>query len=144
MNDIKELLDERIKKEIEGLSSLEIASQEKGAAIQDLVNLYKLRIEESKNEMDAKEKHDACIMELDEKKALRFMEHEQEMLSKKALLEEQTKDRYVKIGIASAEIGLPLAFYAVWMKRGFKFEETGTFTSTVFKGLFSRFKPTKK
>ena len=35
-------------------------------------------------------------------------------------------------------------FYAAWMKRGFKFEENGTYTSTTFRGLFNRFKPTKK
>lgn len=28
--------------------------------------------------------------------------------------------------------------------KGFKFEETGTYTSTTFRGLFNRFRPTKK
>lgn len=46
--------------------------------------------------------------------------------------------------IAAAEIVLPLVFYAAWMRKGFKFEETGTFTSTTFRGLFGKFKPTKK
>ena len=40
-------------------------------------------------------------------------------------------------------IGLPLVFYGIWMKRGFKFEENGVYTSTTFRGLFNRFKPTK-
>lgn len=40
-------------------------------------------------------------------------------------------------------ICLPLIFYGVWMKQGFKFEETGAYTSTTFRGLFNRFKPTK-
>ena len=35
-------------------------------------------------------------------------------------------------------------FGGSWEKKGFKFEETGTFTSTTFRSLFSRFKPTKK
>jgi hypothetical protein len=52
-------------------------------------------------------------------------------------------DRYLKLGIEIIGIGLPLIFYASWMRRGFKFEETGTYTSTTFKGLFNRFKPTK-
>jgi hypothetical protein len=47
------------------------------------------------------------------------------------------------LGIEIIGIGLPLIFYASWMRRGFKFEETGTYTSTTFKGLFNRFKPTK-
>ena len=37
-------------------------------------------------------------------------------------------------------IVLPLLFYAKWMKEGFKFEETGTFTSATFRGLFQKFK----
>jgi len=39
---------------------------------------------------------------------------------------------------------LPMTFYAVWMKRGFDFERTGTYTSTTFRGLFNNFKPVKK
>ena len=63
---------------------------------------------------------------------------------KKNQLAEQVKDRYFKLGIAAAELVLPLMFYAVWMRRGFKFEENGTYTSTTFRGLFNRFRPTKK
>ena len=59
-------------------------------------------------------------------------------------LKEQVKDRYFKVGIAAAEIIIPIVFYGVWLKRGFKFEETGIFTSTTFRSLFNRFKPTKK
>lgn len=59
-------------------------------------------------------------------------------------LDENTLDRYAKIGIAAAELVLPLMFYGVWMRRGLRFEETGTFTSQTFKNLFNRFKPTRK
>lgn len=59
-------------------------------------------------------------------------------------LDENTLDRYAKIGIAAAELVLPLIFYGVWMSRGLRFEETGTFTSQTFKNLFNRFKPTRK
>jgi len=54
------------------------------------------------------------------------------------------KDRYFKLGIAAAELLIPLMFYGIWMRKGFKFEETGTYTSTTFRGLFNRFRPTKK
>ena len=59
-------------------------------------------------------------------------------------LDENKLDRYAKIGIAAAELVLPLMFYGVWMSRGLRFEETGTFTSQTFKNLFNRFKPTRK
>ena len=49
----------------------------------------------------------------------------------------------LKQGVEIAAIVVPVVFYGVWMKRGFKFEEEGTFTSNTFKGLISKFKPTR-
>lgn len=63
---------------------------------------------------------------------------------KRTQLSEQIKDRYFRLGIAAAELMIPLMFYGIWMKKGFKFEETGTYTSTTFRGLFNRFRPTRK
>ena len=67
-----------------------------------------------------------------------------EELNKKDQLNEQVKDRYFRVGIAAAELLIPLMCYGIWMNKGFKFEETGTFTSSTFKGLINRFRPTKK
>lgn len=127
--EIKDLLEEEIKSGIQDLSSLPSGSKEKSSAIEDLVKLYKLRIEETKNEWDFNEKYDA---------------YESDKQFKKAQLEEQVKDRYFRLGVEAAGIILPLIFYGIWMRKGFKFEETGTFTSTTFRGLFNRFRPTKK
>lgn len=133
---IRDLLNEEIGKEIQALSSLDSGSKEKSTAIDDLTKLYKLRIEESKNDWEYDEKYNRRVME-DEASA-----REEEM--KRTQLSEQIKDRYFKLGIAAAELMIPLMFYGIWMKRGFKFEETGTYTSTTFRGLFNRFRPTKK
>jgi len=57
---------------------------------------------------------------------------------------DELKDRIFKWSIGIAELMLPMMFYAVWMKRGFEFERTGTYTSTTFRGLFNNFKPAKK
>ena len=127
--EIRKLLEEEIKTEIRDLSTLEPGSKEKSTAIEDLAKLYKLRIEETKNEWDFNEKYES---------------RDSDMQFKKNQLEEQVKDRYFRFGVEAAGIILPLIFYAIWMKRGFKFEETGTYTSTTFRGLFNRFKPTKK
>ena len=54
------------------------------------------------------------------------------------------KDRLIKIGLETTAIIVPIIFYNTWMNKGFKFEETGTFTSSTFKGLINRFRPTKK
>ena len=127
--EIRKLLEEEIKAEIRDLSTLEPGSKEKSTAIEDLAKLYKLRIEETKNEWDFNEKYES---------------RDSDIQFKKDQLEEQVEDRYFRFGVEAAGIILPLIFYAIWMKRGFKFEETGTYTSTTFRGLFNRFKPTKK
>ena len=112
------MLEEVIQAEIKRLPTLTPGSAAKASAIDELSKLYKLKIEE--------------------------MGHISDYACKKEQISEQVKDRYFKLGIAATELIIPLIFYGVWMRRGFKFEETGTFTSTTFKGLFSRFKPTKK
>ena len=127
--EIRKLLEEEIKREIRDLSTLEPGSKEKSTAIEDLAKLYRLRIEETRNEWDFNEKYES---------------RDSDIQFKKDQLEEQVKDRYFRFGVEAAGIILPLIFYAIWMKRGFKFEETGTYTSTTFRGLFNRFKPTKK
>ena len=127
--EIRDLLGEEIKTEIRNLSTLEPGSEEKSTAIDDLAKLYRLRIEETRNEWDFNEKYESRYSDIQ---------------FKKDQLEEQVKDRYFRLGLEAAGIILPLIFYAVWMKRGVKFEETGTFTSTTFRGLFNRFRPTKK
>ena len=115
---------------------MEAGSKEKSTAIDDLTKLYKLRIEESKSEWEADEKYNRRVME-DEANT-----RDDEL--KQTQIAEQVKDRYFRLGIAAAELMIPLMFYGIWMKKGFKFEETGTYTSTTFRGLFNRFRPTKK
>lgn len=133
---IKDLLSEVIATEIQALSGMNSGSKEKSTAIEDLTKLYKLRIEENKSEWDADEKYNRRVMD-DEANT-----REDEV--KRTQIEEQVKERYFRIGIAAAELMVPLLFYGIWMKKGFQFEETGTYTSTTFRGLFNRFRPTKK
>nr|DAU70723.1 MAG TPA: hypothetical protein [Caudoviricetes sp.] len=125
----RNLLEEEIRTEIENLAHLKSGSQEYIAAVDCLTKLYKLKIEEDKNAAEQIEK---------------FESREIEQNFKAAQLEESVKDRYFRIGTAVVELVLPLAFYGVWMRRGFEFEKEGTFTSQTFRGLFSRFRPTKK
>lgn len=125
----RSLLEEEIKAEIKRLGSLESGSQEHTMAVDSLTKLYKLKLEEDKNAYERLDK-------------IENREIDQE--SKTAQMEESVKDRYFRYGMAAAELVLPLMFYGVWMRRGFKFEQDGTFTSQTFRGLFSRFRPTKK
>ena len=133
---IKDLLNEEIATEIQNLSELKAGSDEKSSAIDDLAKLYKLRIEENKSEWDADEKYYRRVMEGEANTK------DDELKQKQ--LEEQVKERYFRVGVAAAELMVPLIFYGIWMRKGFKFEETGTYTSKTFTGLINRFKPTKK
>ena len=110
MDEIKTMLDEEIKSEIESLKGFDFESEERIVAVENLAKLYKLRIEEAKNA--------------------------QEIVREK-------KNQWIRVVMDTAGLVLPLAFYARWMKKGFQFEKDGTFTSTTFRGLFNRFRPTK-
>jgi hypothetical protein len=125
----RSLLEEEIKAEIKRLGYLESGSQEHTTAVDSLTKLYKLKLEEDKNTYERLDK-------------IENREIDQE--SKTAQMAESVKDRYFRFGMAAAELVLPLMFYGVWMRRGLKFEQDGTFTSQTFRGLFSRFRPTKK
>lgn len=133
---IEELLSEEIAAQIKALSEMDSGSKEKSMAIDDLTKLYKLRIEENKSEWDADEKYDRRVMEGEANTK------DDELKQKQ--LEEQVKERYFRVGVAAAELMVPLIFYGIWMRKGFKFEETGTYTSKTFTGLINRFRPTKK
>lgn len=49
----------------------------------------------------------------------------------------------IKAGTGIGAVVAPLVFYGIWMDRGFKFEEEGTYTSQTFKGLTNKFSPTR-
>ena len=154
MAEIKSLLDEVIEAEIAYVGSLSPEDEKKSKAIQHLADLHKLRINEIKAKTDADEKRLRRAMDSKQHRAELTLKERQadgdeaaranEEQFKQHQLNDQVLDRYVKIGVATAELVLPLVFYGVWMKRGLKFEETGTFTSQTFKNLFNRFKPTRK
>ncbi len=141
--EIRQALADEILDQFNKLKNLEPGSEGQQTAVENITKLYRLGLEDVKADTDYDEKlyrRDADAQheqnELD--KQIREEEFKRNQLS------EQTKDRYFRLGIEVAGIILPLMFYASWMKKGFKFEETGTYTSTTFRGLFNRFRPTKK
>lgn len=117
---IDELLSEEIAAQIKALSDLQSGTKEKSTAIDDLTKLYKLRIEENKSVWDADEKYNRRMM--DGESVTKDNDFKERQIA------EQVKDRYFRVGIAAAELLIPLMCYGIWMNKGFKFEETGTFT----------------
>ena len=146
MADIQSLLDGVIETEIQNLESLSSGSDEKSKAIQNLATLHKLRIEEIKAGTDADEKRERRKMDSEQRKAEldgKEADRDREETFQKRQAMDQMIDRCVRTGVAVGELVLPLVFYGIWMNKGFKFEETGSFTSTTFKNLLNRFRPTK-
>lgn len=125
MNEKIELrLDEVIEKGLENLSFSDLGTDESEAIIDDVAKLYRLKLDVVKTESE--------ILEMDMNRKIELTN-----------IEDKAKDRYIKIGMDSAGILLPLMFYGYWMMKGFRFEETGTYTSKTFMNLFNRFRPDK-
>lgn len=118
MNEATELLEKQITEEIRKLSVMEDGSEEKTATINGIDRLYRLHIDEKRMEAEFKSK------EIEESN------HKQ--------------DRIIGYIIDGASIGLPLAFYWIWMGRGFRFEQEGVYKSRTFQALTKFFKPTRR
>ena len=130
--EIRNALADEILNEFGNLKNFETGSKEQQGIIENITKLYELKMKEAKADADWNETCDR-----------REKENREEQFREKQSME-QTKERWFKLGVDVAGIILPLMFYAVWMGKGFRFEETGTYTSTTFRGLFNRFKPTEK
>ena len=128
MAEIKTLLDDVIETELANLRTLPSGNEESRAQAD-------VDEKSERREMDGRQRRE----ELACKDADRAREEELQNRQ----LREQKIDRYVRIAVAGAELVLPLMFYGIWMRRGFKFEESGVYSSTTFRNLFSRFRPTK-
>lgn len=128
MTEINQLVDLELKRQLKALPGLETGSAEQTAAVKNLTALYEARINEDRLLLDAKEKQEA---------------RESELRLKEADREEKKVDRMFHAGIALLEIGLPLVCYGHWFRKGLKFEETGSITSSMMRNLINKFR-TKK
>ena len=145
--DIITMLDEQIKAELGGLSGLAVGSKEHTEAIEGLAKLYRLRIDDSKAAMEYnKEIDDENFRrnQMEQEKTQHQEQVEREEQSRKEQLAEQKKDRYIKIGIAAAELMVPLVFFAKIYQMGYDLEKDGTFTVQTLKNLIRFVKPTKR
>lgn len=145
--DIITMLNEQIKAELGGLSGLAVGSKEHTEAIEGLAKLYRLRIDDSKAAMEYNKEIDDENFRRDQMEQEKTQHQEQverEEQSRKEQLSEQKKDRYIKIGIAAAELMVPLVFFAKIYQMGYDLEKDGTFTVQTLKNLIRFVKPTKR
>ena len=145
--DIITMLDEQIKAELGDLANLTVGSKEHTEAIEGLAKLYRLRIDDSKAAMEYNKEIDDENFRRDQMEQEKTQHQEQverEEQSRKEQLAEQKKDRYIKIGIAAAELMVPLVFFAKIYQMGYDLEKDGTFTVQTLKNLIRFVKPTKQ
>lgn len=123
--ELNERLDKELERRFEDLGNLETGSDEQGKATDNIVKLYKLRMDE--NEQENSKNADEDKLELEEQKA--------------------KDDKLIRILTTVTSVGVTIAGFAVgshWYGKGFKFEETGTICSSTFKGLMRDFRFFKK
>ena len=117
-------LDEVIESGLERLSMVDLGTDESEAIIDDLAKLYKLKFEGVKIDEELTDKdmnRDVIVQQVNERET----------------------DRRIRLCMDSASIILPMMFYGYWMRKGFIFEETGTYTSKTFTNLMNRLGPNK-
>ena len=137
-NTIEGLLDDVIKSELEKMKDSIMSPEEKRTMVEYLVKLNCIQTERKevkRKETELELKH----LELEDKIEVQT----DDKAYKEVLVKREMLQMFVKGGIEVFGVVAPIMFYSVWMKRGLRFEETGTYTSQTFKGLFGKFKPTK-
>ena len=134
----KELLEDVIAGKLQILKEeLSMDDKDKTESVSDVINLCKAMVEDDKVKLDNEEK--IKKRETDERTLKEARESDEKF--KEQQEKNQKWDRRIKYGLDAASIGLPLLFYGIWMRQGFRFEETGTYTSQTFRNLFGRFSP---
>lgn len=126
--ELNEIMDKELKRRFEDLENLKTGSDEQSKATDNIVKLYKLRMDENEQNVSKEADEDKLLLEK----------------SKLELEAEKAKDdKLIRILTTVTSVGISIAGFAVgsyWYGKGFKFEETGTICSSTFKGLMKDFK----
>lgn len=151
-NDVKQLETE-ITKLINELSSMKVDDEQYETVVDRIQTLQKLKLETERVDIDnikiaTQESNNKAMRGLEQAKMeLERQIKEADLEISKAKLDneanENKKNRLVNVIKTGAEIGLSVgtaALYYSMYKKGLKFEETGTFCSTMVKNHLSKFK----
>lgn len=126
--ELNEMMDKELKRRFEDLENLKTGSDEQSKATDNIVKLYRLRMDENEKNVSKEADEDKLLLEK----------------SKLELEAEKAKDdKLIRILTTVTSVGISIAGFAVgshWYGKGFKFEETGTICSSTFKGLMKDFR----
>ena len=144
---IETKLELEISEDLDGLSDLELGSEEYKVAVEGLAKLMDRAIDLKKIDADMSKESERIDAELDElevkKKELDIKEEQfkLEMELKEKQLESDKKDQLIRNGIAIAGIVLPIAVTIWGTLKSLKFEETGTVTTIMGRGFIGKLLP---
>ena len=125
--ELKEKLDNELERELGELEGLELRSDQMQKAAATIEMMHKLRMNEVNSDRD-----------LEVKKAeLEAKEKELTLETKKA--KDAKVIAFVGTGVTLGTFAIKLVNDNLWMAKGFKFEETGTFCSKVFGEIWRGF-----
>lgn len=125
--ELKEKLNKELERELGELEGLELGSDQMQKAAATIEMMHKLRMNEVNSDRD-----------LEVKKAeLEAKEKELTLETKKA--KDAKVIAFVGSGITLGTFAIKLVNDNLWMTKGFKFEETGTFCSKVFGEIWRGF-----
>lgn len=125
--ELKEKLNKELERELGELEGLELGSDQMQKAAATIEMMHKLRMNEVNSDRD-----------LEVKKAeLESKEKELALETKKA--KDAKVVAFVGTGVTLGTFAIKLVNDNLWMAKGFKFEETGTFCSKVFGEIWRGF-----
>lgn len=131
--ELKDLIESEVQNELEKLKKIELGSDEHKAATDDICKLYSKVIEGKRADCE----FDRAMNQDD----LESKRYRSDLEKHNDELKERQKDRKIHLVLDAAKIVLPLSVYAVLIYKGFKFEETGTISSTCLRNLIGKIKP---
>jgi hypothetical protein len=171
MDEIRVKLDEEIEGVLSTMKNMSPDDPKYSGMADNLAKLYEVRlnekkldaeIEDKKTQQELKEyqidkdfqaKTDQIDSELEYRKAeleikskqidTESSQKEVEIETKKAEAKNRAKEVLISAGLGLVGIVVPLIFNGVWLGRGFKFEETGAFTSTTLRTLVNKMRHKK-
>lgn len=128
---IKAGLEARITELLEKLKTMEAGSEAYKKTVGDIKILHAMILDDEKTQNDSNEHGDEILL----KKQEIALKQEEIALKEESLRETASDHRWTKI-LSAISTGTGLATLCYWANRGFKFEESGTFTSNTLKPVF--------
>ena len=128
MKKLEEMLHEEIESQFDGLEGIEIGSEAYRNAVDGLSKLVDREIEISKLQAEREDKLESRAIET--------------RLKNRQLMDDKT-DKIIRNGLTAAGLVITAGLTVWGTLKTFKFEETGTITSSIGRGFIQRLTPRK-